>query len=292
MKMRCLRGVSMGVVMTGTLAWGADLPWEAKLPFKEATIHYQLSGNEQGEETLYIRDYGRLRAKYHKGAITAMGMSTPIETVEITDPDWVASYDLVEKSGSKTTNPNKLYQAEYNKLSRGEKKKFEKNAKELGAGMMARSGTTVTRSSDKVLGYACDAVSVKGLSTSTVLRGSDVPLRIEISVMGMKNTTVATKVDTDSAIPDNVFAPPAGITAQLDSQAEAMLEGTVRQMIDTLKEPDGAQKMQQQGGDAATMAPGRQAAMEADGVNAADQEEMMRRMQEAMQQMQQMQPQH
>ena len=45
---------------------GEDLPWEMKLPFKEATIHYELTGSEQGKETLYIKDYGKLRAKHHQ----------------------------------------------------------------------------------------------------------------------------------------------------------------------------------------------------------------------------------
>ena len=49
--------LSLGVLTT-TPALGADLPWEMKLPFKEATIHYALSGSQQGQETLYIKDAG------------------------------------------------------------------------------------------------------------------------------------------------------------------------------------------------------------------------------------------
>ncbi|MGD9946913.1 MAG: hypothetical protein AB7U29_00380 [Desulfobulbus sp.] len=286
MKMRCVLGVSMGVLMTGTLAWCADVPWEMKLPFKEATIHYQLRGSEQGEETLYIKDYGRLRAKYHKGSTTMMGMTTKTETVAITDSDWVASYDLVEKTGFKTTNPNKLYQREYNKLSSGEKKNFEKNAKEFGVGMMAQFGGSVTPCKDKFLGYDCELISVSGMSVSSVFRGTNVPLKTEVSMMGITNTNVATQVDTKSPIPDSFFAPPVGITAQLSPQAEAMSEGTVQQVVNAFKEPDGAMKMQQQAGAVPMMAPARQQAMEADGVSAEEQEEMMRQMQDAMQKMQ------
>ncbi|MDD2463117.1 MAG: hypothetical protein PHI97_03905 [Desulfobulbus sp.] len=289
MKMRCLLGVSMGVLMSGSLAWSADFPWEMKLPFKEATIHYQLSGSQQGEETLYLKDYGRLRAKYHHGSITMMGMTTKTETVEISDSDWIATYDLVEKSGSKTTNPNKLYQNEYSKLSRSEKKNFEKNAKEFGAGMMAQFGSTVTRSSDKFLGYDCDVIAVSGMSTNTVLRGSDVSLKTETSMMGIKSANSATLIDTTSAIPDSVFLPPAGINAQLNPQAESMMEGMVQQTVNAFKDPEGAKKMQSQAGAASMMVPTRQQAMEADGVSAEDQQEMMRQMQEAMQQLQKVQ---
>ena len=289
MKRRCLLGVSMGMVMTATLAWGADPPWEMQLPFKEATIHYTLSGTEQGEETLYIKDYGRLRAKYHKGSTSMMGMTVKNETVEITSPDWVAAYNLVEKTGSKTTNPNKLYQREYNKLSSGEKKNFEKNAKQFGAGMMAQFGGGVTREKGSFLGYECDVITVNGMSTTSVFRGTDVPLKTEVTMMGMNSSNIATQVDTTSAIADTVFAPPAGIVAELNPQAEAMLEGTVQQMVNSFKEPDGAVKMQKQASGAAMMIPARQQAMEADGVNGEDQAEMMRQMQEAMQQLQKMQ---
>ena len=47
-------------------AAGNDNPWERKLPFENATINYTLSGNEKGTETLYIREYGKETATYHK----------------------------------------------------------------------------------------------------------------------------------------------------------------------------------------------------------------------------------
>ena len=41
-------------------------PWDVKLPFKTAEIDYQLSGTEKGIERLYLRDYGRERARYRQ----------------------------------------------------------------------------------------------------------------------------------------------------------------------------------------------------------------------------------
>ncbi|MBM9615039.1 hypothetical protein JWJ90_12195 [Desulfobulbus rhabdoformis] len=286
MNMRRLLVVSLGVLMTGTLAWGAEFPWEVKLPFKEATIHYQLSGMEQGEEVLYIKDYGRMLASYHTASTSMMGMTTKSETVEITTPDWVSTYDLVEQTASKTTNPNKLYQREYNKLSRSEKKNFKKNATSLGAGMSAQMGGDVTQTKGSFLGYDCDVVTVKGMSTSYVLEGTDIPLKTVVSMMGMKSTVEATTVDTSSPVPDSVFEPPVGLTAEYDPQAEAALEGTVQQMVNSFKEPDGGATMQQQSGMGAMTTP-RMDAMQADGVSADEQAEMMRRMQEAMKNMQQ-----
>ena len=290
MKMRCLLGLSMGVLMSGSVSWGGDLPWEMQLPFKEATIHYQLRGNEQGEEILYIKDYGRQQAKYHKGTSAMMGMTIKTETVQLTDPDWIFTYDLVEKTGTKTTNPNKIYREEYTKLNRDEKQNFEKNAKKLGVAMMAQFGGTVSQAKDKFLGYDCDVVSVSGISTTYLLQGTGVPLKTEMSMMGMKNSIVATQVDTASTVPAKMFTPPVGIAAEIDPQAEAMTKSTVQQMVNSLKTPDGATKMlPQQPGAGVKMDSVRQQAMGMDGVSAEEQAEMMRRMQEAMQQMQQQQ---
>lgn len=280
-----LLALSLGV-LTATPAFCADLPWEMKLPFKEATIHYELSGSQQGQETLYIKDSGKLRARYHKASATMMGVTTSNDTVEFIDPDWIYSYDLVAKTGAKSTNPAKIYQAEYTKLSATEKKNFEKNAQEFGAGMMSQFGGSVTRSSGQVLGYDCEVITVNnGMSTVYQLRGSDLPLRSDVAVMGMKNSTVATKIDTSTAIPAAAFTHPAGITAVHNTEADSMMTSTIQGMVQSLKDPDGAKKMQQ-GGAATMMAPAMQQAMEEDGMSKEEQQEMMRQMQEAMQQMQ------
>ena len=288
MNIRCLLAVSLGVLISATLGWSADFPWEVKLPFEEATIHYQLSGMEQGEEVLYIKEYGRKQASYHTASTTMMGMTTKNETVEITTPDWVATYNLVEHTASKTTNPNKLYQREYNKLSLSEKKNFKKNATSLTAGMSAQMGGEVTQTKTRFMDYDCDVFTVKGLSTSYVLEGTNIPLKTEVTMMGMKSTVVAIKVDTPSPVPDSVFDAPAGLTAEYDPQAESMLEGSVQQVVSSFKDSDGGAKTHQQTGMGSMMTP-RMEAMQADGVGADEQAEMMRRMQEAMQQMQNMQ---
>jgi hypothetical protein len=126
------------------------------------------------------------------------------------------------------------------------------------------------------------------MSTVYNIRGTDIPLRSEVSAMGINNVNAATHIDTRSSVPAKVFAPPVGITASLDPEAEEMMSGMVQQMVASFKEPDGGAKMGQQGGPAMMMGPSfRQQAMEADGISAEEQQEMMRQMQKAMQQMKQ-----
>lgn len=230
-----------------SFALGSDLPWEKQLPFQQATIQYDLKGNQQGRETLYIKDSGKLQAKHHRSSMTIMGMTTKKETIELTDPDWVRSYDLVEHTGYKTTNPNKLYRAEYNKLNEAEKKYFEKNAKELGSSMQAQFGGSVQEKGATVVGYVCDVVTVGGLSTVYLLHDSDIVLGSETSVMGINNTLAATVVDTSTAIPATAFMPPAGISAAIDQEQETILAETITRVVATLKRPDGVEAMKKMG---------------------------------------------
>lgn len=271
-------------------SWGADLPWEMKLPFKEAIIHYELSGSEKGKETLYIKDYGRYQAKHHTSTMAMMGTTQQTDTLQITDPDWVTTYDLVEKKGGKTTNPNKIYKQEYSKLSAEEKKNFEKNVKELGNNMAGQFGGSVKQNSSKILGYDCDVTTVAGISTVYSIHGTGLPLRAEASVMGMKNVIAANKIDTSSAIPDSAFAPPAGISAALDQNMESMMTSMIQDTVETLKKPDGAKQMQQAG--PLGMMGGKEMQqhmpkeMQEGGVSPEEQQEIMRQMNEAVQQMQ------
>jgi len=247
MKKRCLLAVPMIFFSLSTVVRAGDLPWEMKLPFKQATIRYELKGTQQGTETLYVKEFGKIRAKHHKASTTMMGMTNKSETIEITDSDWVTTYNVIEKSGEKITNPTKLYIAEYNKFNVEEKRNFEKNSKELGASMMGKFGGTIKQNSAKVLGYDCDVTTVNGMSTVYLMHGSDIPLRSEVSVMGMANSINAIAVDTNATVPDSAFMPPAGITASFNQESETIIAGTIQNIMDTLKRPDGAKAMQQMG---------------------------------------------
>jgi len=280
MKNQFLPALSLVLVFSASLALGADQPWERRLPFKEAIIRYELKGSEQGSETLYVRDYGRVRAKHHQASTTIMGMTNKTETLELTDPDWVTTYNLIEKTGEKITNPQKIYQKEYSKFNTEEKKNFEKNSKELGTSVMGNFGAEVKQSSAKLLGFDCDVTSVGGMSTVYLLHGTDIPLKSEVLVMGMASTNLATKVDTSASVPDAAFQPPAGIIAQANAEAETMLAGTIEQVMETLKRPDGAKAMQQFG-QPLMPAGAMPQAMEGGG-SQAEQQQLMREMEAAM----------
>ena len=270
----------------------ADLLWNMKLPFKEATIQYELKGSEQGSETLYIKEYGKFRAKHHTGTVAVMGQSMRTDTIELTDPDWVTTYNLSEKTGNRFTNPSKLYMDEYARLTAAEKANVEKNTKQMATTMFGQMGGSVKPCQEKMLGQDCDVSTMGDHFTTYLLRGSDIILRSEVSVMGIKREVNATRIDTTSALPATAFTPPAGITVKSDSQAEAMMAQNVRQMIDTLKRPDGADSLKKQAGNLippAVLPAG--PAGENPGLSKEEQAQMEQALKKSMEQLKQMMPQ-
>ena len=218
-------------------------PWERKLPFEKATIQYTLSGTENGTEALYIRDYGKESATYHKGVNTMMGRTIQSDTIRILTPDWMYTFDLVKKTGQKSVNPQKYMIEEYNKLSSAEKDQVMKNAKEMGLSMTSGMGGKLEMNAEKILGYDCDRATVMG-STVYSIHETGIPLKIDTAMMGISMQKVATEVKKGSADP-KYFDLPAGLTPQVDPEGDAMARSMAQQTMAMLKDPEGAKNMGQ-----------------------------------------------
>lgn len=215
--------------------------WDRKLPFESATIEYALSGVEKGTEVLYIRDYGRQTAKYHKTKTNMMGMSIANETIEITDPEWIYTFDMVKRKGTKAVNPNKYMAEEYDKLSRKEKAQVRKNSEELGFSMAGQMGGKVEPEAATLLGYSCDKMTIMGATVYTI-HDSGIPLKTESNMMGVMIKSEATKM-TKGEAPKDKFKHPEGITPVIDQEADEMARAMAKQTMDTLKDPDAKEKM-------------------------------------------------
>lgn len=220
-------------------------PWDIpKLPFAKATIHYELHGMESGTEILYIVDHGEKQARHTDTTTKVMGMSgPPSKTIEVTDPDWITTYDLVEKTGRKMTNPIKISKEEYEKLTKEEKNNVDKNSKELGTSFMQGMAGETQVKGTKILGYDCDITKMGEIATIYAMHDTGIQLRSESSIMGMESSTEAIKVDKVSPIDPAVFQAPAGITVIHDQEAEAMIRKTTANLLAQLKHPDGAQRI-------------------------------------------------
>lgn len=219
-----------------------DSPWQKKLPFENATITYEIAGAEVGTETLAVSDFGRRRAKRHEGTTSVFGISNMTQTLEITDPDTHSIFDLVAKTGTRSVNPAKFFNEEYGRLSAAEQSNVRRNAEALGLSMTRDlQGQTVPKAA-KILGYDCDRTTIMGM-TVDVIHQTDVPLHTEMNLMGTKTTITATAIDT-GVPPDAAFAPPPDITPVENAQADALAQQMAKDMVTTLKEPDGAEQLQ------------------------------------------------
>ncbi len=226
------------------LAMAGENPWQKKLPFASATAHYTLSGSQEGTEDRYFRDFGRESATYRRATTVMMGMKIVSDTIEIQDGDWLYSYDLREKTGTRTTNPQKFMAEEYHKLTPAEKKQVEKNAGTMGTGFMKGMNGKIEQNVTKILGYSCDRTSVMG-STIYLIHGTPIPLKTEMDMAGMKMASLATSFEEGKA-DARFFEKPAGIEAVYDQQDDQMAREMAARMMAMLKDPDGVKKMSQQ----------------------------------------------
>ena len=220
---------------------GEKSPWEMKLPFKHATINYTISGVENGTEVTYIRDSGKEVASYHTTKTSLMGMSIVNETVDITTPDWEYNFDITNRSGRKSVNPEKYMIAEYNKLSKAEKKQVHKNVEKMGPSVAEGLGGKIQQNAEKILGYNCDRADMLG-TVAYSIHGTDIPLRVESNMMGMSMKIEAISVK-EGKVADKFFQLPVGIEPYLDSKSDAIARNVAKETIAMLKDPEGAKKL-------------------------------------------------
>lgn len=230
----------VGILPSGNLL-GEELPWEKKLPFEHATIHYNVSGVEQGEEILYIRNFGREQATYLDSTTKIMGMSVSEKSVEFMDADYVYSYDLQAQEGTKSVNPQKYMAEAYLKLTPEEQRQVQKNTAEMGGALTRGMGGAVQENVVKILGYDCDKIDIMGSGATYLIHGTSIALKTEVNMMGMKMITLATSIDTEKVDSEH-FIHPKGIEVKANPEADAMAQAMGQQVMDTLKDPEAAKK--------------------------------------------------
>jgi hypothetical protein len=239
-----IKTAAAGMLMAAA-AGAADNPWDIRFPFKSATVTYEISGTETGNETLYIDDYGKKQARFRKSSLKVMGQQMKTDKAEITTEQWHYDIDLVSRSGRKTTNPNTYFRQEYEKLSKEEKRVVRKNAEEMGKSALGGMQGTVEKNAATLLGYRCDKTTFMG-TTVYAMYDTGIALKTETDMMGMRVKSVAVKFDK-GAVPSDVFIPPEGIAITYDEEADAMMRQMAKNMITRMKDPEAAEKMKEQG---------------------------------------------
>ncbi|MCG8637414.1 MAG: hypothetical protein MI863_26530, partial [Desulfobacterales bacterium] len=148
------------IFVMGGSASALENPWEKRLPFKSATIKYQVAGTMTGDKTLYIKDYGQTTAEYSELTMKMSGMRLQQKEVVITTPEWVYSADLTDGTGTKQANMNKFMLDEFRALPKSDQKRVLENAEKLGVAVMEGTSGTVEKKAVRIQGYDCDKVTL------------------------------------------------------------------------------------------------------------------------------------
>lgn len=222
------------LLLLSTSVFAVESPWDKKLPFKEATIYYQIDGMQKGSSTTYIKDYGKKTAVYRDTSMNFLGMTKNSKTLEITTPDWIYNIDLIKKTGTKQANPVKYMKEEYYRLSKSDQKKLVKNSEKLGLSMLGNLNGKVEKKAAKILGYNCDKITMGGMTVYTI---SNTPLTLKSdgNMMGMKFTETAIKI-VKGSVPSSKFKIPGDISIRHDEQADEMIKQQAKATVHNLLE--------------------------------------------------------
>jgi len=215
---------------------------QVRLPFEKATIEYSISGVEEGTETLYIKNFGDTTARFHRSVMQVMGIEKVTETIIITEPEWIYTYDLREKTATKTVNPKIYLEEEYLQLNESERGQVRKNSEKLGLGL-PNNGMNGEFEANvmTMLGMHCDKTQLMG-TTSYTIHDSDIPLKTESNIMGMITLIEATSVKKGYA-PEKYFLHPEGITAVIDPEADAVSRSMAQEIIRKLNDPEASENV-------------------------------------------------
>lgn len=231
------------ICAVSSAAHSIENPWNKKLPFKQGVVNYEISGTMKGSEIVFVKDYGATTAAYRFEVTSMFGVNTQTTELTLTTPDWVYTVDLSDNTGSKQINPKKVIIEKFNSLSSLEQKKLVKNSKKMGITMVGNLSGKVEKGAAKLLGYKCDKVTMMGMESYT-LAGTDFPIKISGSMMGISVVETATKI-TKQKVSSSKFKIPKGADIIHEPQADQMIREQINTMFSTIllgKQPKNPQE--------------------------------------------------
>jgi len=222
-------------LLCAALTAGSPNPFEKRTPFKEATLHYTLSGATRGTSTLYVKEYGKYLAEYERSRMNLFGMGTKAHKLTLSTPDWIYTIDLNAKTGSKVANIEKYMQQEYAKLTPKEQKRVRRNARKTGTNVSHGLGGSVKFNAAMIKGYSCDKTTILGI-TSYTIHNTALVLKLDGTIMGMKIHKEITAINK-GAVDSSRFTIPDDIVITYDPHSEATMQEQAAQMMQMLLHP-------------------------------------------------------
>lgn len=153
-----------------------------KYTVKQGMIQYQISGLENGTETLWWEDYGKKEARERVTEVKMMGMTTKTSRKTIMDESFIYVVDNKEKTVVKTS------------LESASPFAGKQMSKEFGEEFILANGGKKT-GTEKVLGKKCEIWELPKLG-SRIWVWEGIPLKTTVN-LGVEVTTEAVELDTD-----------------------------------------------------------------------------------------------
>lgn len=163
-------------------------------------VEYQMSGGQNGSETIYFDRWGMREAKYTRTEISFSGITQKTNTLTLIDGEWIYVLDMDKRTGTKTKNTLLKTIAE---------KTGKKDFGEIGEQMLRDMGGEKI-GSEEIAGKPCDVWEVKRLGSRSWVWKS-IALKTQVKLGGLEMTSVATLIEEGVSIPEDKFALPSDV---------------------------------------------------------------------------------
>ena len=165
--------------------------------FDTAIIQYELSGNAEGEETLYIRGDQKALHRF----VTRAGVEENMFELDLGEEMYIA--DLQKMTAVKSNN------AEYEKLKSMTPEEQGEYLVKQELGLKDNVDLGEPLSQKMVAGKKCDLYQVPNIGTACVWDG--IVLEKEVQILDKTSKKVAVSVETNVEIPSERFELPEGV---------------------------------------------------------------------------------
>ncbi len=213
--------------------YAVENPYKDHYPFNTAIIHFNVSGHETGNETLYVKP--DFQALYINTRYNELGRVNPKNVLILTTPEYIYNIDLIKKIGAKIRNFKTDLIKKFDVLSKNEKITVSNNVKELGTAVLGNIYAKRAPSHEKVLGLDCDLIEVFG-ERVLIWPGANIPLkRNRKSEYGNKSVATAVKIEENVPIPPDKFEVPEGILISLNKIESEILENKIMTQFHSMR---------------------------------------------------------
>ncbi len=188
---------SFGLLFLSLSLW-AQNPFFKPLPFEEAIIEYNMSGNQKGFQTLYIKDFGQKKVYYKNIKTSFISKKKKKQEYIIVTPKWV--YTLYgDTTASRTPNFKYLLYIAYKDLSPKDKKMVLQNLKLINYLPVKSQNFKIAKDFTKINDISCDLLLQNGRRECYGYKGS-LLLKSKVKFLGYNSTKILynifeTKVD-------------------------------------------------------------------------------------------------